>query len=103
MIQQAHRMFDEMKNAAIARLAGRTPEDIAEKARVPFDGTTFLLDTLGMHIRVQYPEYHMTPQLHDWHTLAVLHYLGSCRRHATDREVDELFPAKRRHGSRRWV
>ncbi|MFR8333448.1 MAG: DUF3786 domain-containing protein [Oscillospiraceae bacterium] len=64
-----------MKNAAIARLAGRTPEDIAEKARVPFDGTTFLLDTLGMHIRVQYPEYHMTPQLHDWHTLAVLHYL----------------------------
>ena len=56
MIQQAHRMFDEMKNAAIARLAGRTPEDIAEKARVPFDGTTFLLDTLGMHIRVQYPE-----------------------------------------------
>lgn len=75
MIQQAHRMFDEMKNAAIARLAGRTPEDIAEKARVPFDGTTFLLDTLGMHIRVQYPEYHMTPQLHDWHTLAVLHYL----------------------------
>lgn len=75
MIQQAHRMFDEMRNAAIARLAGRRPEDIAEKARVPFDGTAFLLDTLGMHIRVQYPEYHMTPQLHDWHTLTVLHYL----------------------------
>lgn len=70
-------MFSEMNQAALARLAGRDPKEIARNGGVSYDETTqtFHISTMGMEMRVHYPEYTMTPELPGWHRLVILHYL----------------------------
>lgn len=69
------RMFSEMLKAARLWLADREPWDIARKAGVQFDGSSFSFLSLGIAVTVFYPDYHITPQLDPWHQLIILHYL----------------------------
>lgn len=68
-------MFTEMMKAARNWLLGRDPMEIAEEAGVSFDGTAFRFESLGRTVMVTYPEYTVVPQLEEWWTMVILHYL----------------------------
>lgn len=68
-------MFSRMLAAAKLWLADRDPKEIAEKAKVSFDGKAFSLETMGKAVTVSYPDCQITPELSPWHQLLVLHYL----------------------------
>ena len=70
-------MFSQMNQAALARLAGRDPREIAHNAEVRYEveSQIFHVPTMGMEISVHYPDYCMTPELPGWHSLVILHYL----------------------------
>ena len=70
-------MFSQMNQAALARLAGRGPREIARNAGVRYDEETqvFHILTMGMDVTVHYPDYSFTQELPGWHSLVILHYL----------------------------
>jgi len=70
-----NRMYSEMLKAARSWLMGRQPEDIAQKAKVSFDGSAFHFHSLGIPVTVSYPAYQLKPALDPWHQLIILHYL----------------------------
>lgn len=72
-----NRMFYEMNQAALERLAGRDPHQIAQNAGVRYDEETqdFCFSSLGKELRVHYPDYTVTPELPGMYTLVILHYL----------------------------
>ena len=67
--------YEEILQAARARLAGKDPEEIAWKARARFDGKTFSFDSFGQPVYVTYPGYEVIPHRSEWLTLVILHYL----------------------------
>lgn len=71
-----NQMFEEMEKAALGWLKDRDPEQIAQRAAVAFDGSTFRFSSLGQQVCVTYPDYQITPKLHHWHHLIILHYLN---------------------------
>ncbi len=70
------RAFWEMHKAACQMLAGKAPEEIAEKAGVSFENNAFCVPSLGKCYRFSYPEYVCEDKLHDWQYLTILHYLN---------------------------
>ena len=70
-------MFSQMNLAALTRLEGRDPREIAHNAGVHYDeeAQAFHIPTLGMDVTISYPDYHFTPGLPGWHRLVILHYL----------------------------
>lgn len=73
----SNQMFSQMNLAALARLEGRDPREIARNAGVRYDeeAQTFHIPTMGMCVTVSYPDYHFTPELPGWYRLVILHYL----------------------------
>ena len=73
----SNQMFSQMNLAAMARLEGRDPREIARNAGVHYDeeAQAFYVPTLGMDVTISYPDYHFTPELPGWHRLVILHYL----------------------------
>ncbi len=74
---QENRAFAEMLRTARAWLADRSPLDIAEKTGIVYEEeqNVFCLNSLGMEIRIQYPDYRMIPDVEEWHQLVILHYM----------------------------
>ncbi len=74
---EQNQMFSKMKQAALARLVGRDPKEIAAYAGVSYDDTlkNFHFRSLGIDVSVHYPDYTFCPTLPEWHTLVILHYL----------------------------
>ncbi len=72
---EKNQMFNEMMKAARSWLSQRNPEDIGEKAGVEYKDGTFYLMSLGVAVRVSYPDWKITPKLDPWHQLGILHYL----------------------------
>ena len=70
-----NRQFETMFAVARERLSQHTPEDIAEKAGARYADSSFSLKTLGQAVTVQLPDCAIRPQLSQWHTLTLLHYL----------------------------
>lgn len=70
-------MFSQMRQAALARLAGRDPKMMAQKAGVRYDEArqVFHVPTMGIDVALHYPDYAVSPELPGWHTLVILHYL----------------------------
>ena len=64
-------MFD----AARQMLAGKSPEEIANKSGVSFDGAVFQVESLGGSYRFRYPDYFCCCPMNEWHCLTVMHYL----------------------------
>lgn len=69
-------LFSNMHRAALQRLQGRSPEEMARRANVAFDGATFRLKSLGREVSLSFPGFKVAPQLRPWHLLTVLHYLA---------------------------
>ena len=73
----SNQMFSQMNMAALARLEGRDPGEIAHNAGICYDEDTktYHIPTMGMNVTVSYPDYYVMPELPDWHRLVILHYL----------------------------
>lgn len=73
----SNQMFSQMNQAALARLEGRDPKEIARNAGVRYDedAQAFHIPTMGTGVTVSYPDYRFTPELPGWHRLVILHYL----------------------------
>lgn len=74
---EKNQMFSQMNQAALARLEGRDPRQIARNAGVGYDEETqvFHIPTMGMNVTVHYPDCCFSPELPGWHCLVILHYL----------------------------
>lgn len=72
-----NQMFSQMRQAALARLAGRDPKGIARNSGVCYEEGTqqFHIPTLGRTVTLHYPDYRFAPELPGWHSLVILHYL----------------------------
>ena len=70
-------MFSQMNLAALARLEGRDPEEIARNAGIRYDEEmqAFHIRTMGLDVTISYPDYHFSPELPGWYRLVILHYL----------------------------
>lgn len=71
-----NQQFFNMLQAALRWLKDRSPEEISKHGNLPFDGKTFFFESLGTPVSVCYPDYHVTPDLDQWHILTLLHYLS---------------------------
>ncbi len=83
-------MFSQMNQAALARLAGRDPREIAHNAGVRYEveAQVFHIPTMGMDVTVHYPDYSFTQKLPGWHSLVILHYLDLADGfHLTGKEI----------------
>ncbi len=74
---EQNQMFSQMKQAALARLVGRDPRQIAAYAGASYDDISknFHFRSLGIDVTIHYPDYTFCPNLPGWHTLVILHYL----------------------------
>lgn len=70
-------MFSQMNQAALARLAGREPRELARNACIRYEAEAqaFHIPTMGMEVTLSYPDYRFMPELPGWHSLVILHYL----------------------------
>ena len=70
-------MFSQMNQAALARLAGREPRELARNAGIRYEAEAqaFHIPTMGMEVTLSYPDYRFMPELPGWHSLVILHYL----------------------------
>ena len=70
-------MFSQMDAVALERLAGRAPGTIAQNAGVDYDAAEqiFSFSSMGIPLRITYPDYTIIPAVSGWHWLAILHYL----------------------------
>ena len=61
----SNQMFSQMGQAALTRLKGRNPGEIARNAGVRYDEDTqaFHIPTMGTVVTVSYPDYRFTPEL----------------------------------------
>lgn len=71
-----NQLFSNMLRAALDWLKARSPEEISRRACIPFDGSAFRFESLGVSVTISYPDYHIAPKLEQWHILLLLHYLS---------------------------
>ena len=64
-----------MRIVARERLLRHTPQEVSRKAGVRYEDGMYLVDTLGKTVAVRLPDCTVLPQLSNWHTLTLLHYL----------------------------
>lgn len=76
MNKEKNQLFSNMLQAALTWLEGRSPEEISRQAGIPFDGNVFRFTSLGIPVTIHYPDYRIEPELEQWHTLVLLHYLS---------------------------
>lgn len=70
--------FDRMMKTAREWLADRPAEQIAANGGVCYDSerSVFTLTSLGRKVEIHYPDYTFSPDIEQWHQLAILHYLN---------------------------
>lgn len=73
---QQDQLFSNMLFAARDWLRARTAQQICRLTDASFDGSALHLETLGQSVCVTVPDYQLCPQLSQWHTLTLLHYLA---------------------------
>lgn len=66
-----------MTLAALARLKGRDPREIARKTGIQYgeEAEAFHITTMGTDATISYLDYRFVPELPGWHRLVILHYL----------------------------
>lgn len=67
--------FTRMLAAARERLARHDPSELAPRAGTDYENGTLRLATLGQTVTVRLPDCTVFPQLPQWQTLVLLHYL----------------------------
>lgn len=74
-MEKENRQFENMRIVARERLLRHTPQEVSRKAGVRYEDGMYLVDTLGKTVSVRLPDCTVLPQLSNWHTLTLLHYL----------------------------
>ena len=70
-----NRQYESMLAVARERLSRHTPERIARRAGVTWDGGRLTVPSLGQTVTVTVPGFTVLPELDMWHALTLLHYL----------------------------
>lgn len=70
--------FERMMKTAREWLADRPADEIAASGGITYspDRSAFLFTSLGREIELHYPDYTFSPEIEEWHQLAILHYLN---------------------------
>ena len=72
-----NKQFELMRSAARQKLEGADPAQLSVLTGLCWDGTTFDTETLGIPIRISWPECQISPVLELWHDLTILQYLAN--------------------------
>ena len=75
--KRENRAFQEMLQAAVKRLKGRSAEEIAVKSGVIFYSEENQLEVRSFDekIKIQLPDFQISQTMEEWHHLILLHYL----------------------------
>ena len=68
-----------MRSAARQKLEGADPVRLSVLTGLCWDGRTFDTETLGIPIRISWPECQISPALEMWHDLTILQYLANTK------------------------
>lgn len=74
-----NRQFELMRSAARQKLEGADPVQLSALTGLCWDGRTFDAETLGIPIRISWPECQISPALEMWHDLTILQYLANTK------------------------
>ena len=74
-----NRQFELMRSAARQKLEGADPVRLSVLTGLCWDGRTFDAETLGIPIRISWPECQISPVLEMWHDLTILQYLANTK------------------------
>ena len=74
-----NRQFELMRSAARQKLEGADPVHLSTLTGLCWDGRTFDTETLGIPIRISWPECQISPALEMWHDLTILQYLANTK------------------------
>lgn len=74
-----NRQFELMRSAARQKLEGADPVQLSVLTGLCWDGRTFDTETLGIPIRISWPECQISPALEMWHDLTILQYLANTK------------------------
>ena len=76
-MKDGNRAFAEMRKVALNWLAGRDPLAIAANTGIAFDSEKmeFVLTSLGVKVRLHWPDCEVVGELDAWHELLLLHYM----------------------------
>ena len=72
-----NRQYELMRDAARQKLKDADPVQLSVLTGLRWDGTAFETETLGIPIRICWPECRMIPELDMWHDLTILQYLAN--------------------------
>lgn len=70
-----NQLFSNMLYAAQHWLENRSPYEISRLGNISFDDGAFHFQSLGRSVTLTWATYEISPQLHEWHILSILHYL----------------------------
>ena len=74
-----NRQLELMRAAARQKLEGADPVQLSVLTGLCWDGRTFDTETLGIPIRISWPECQISPVLEMWHDLTILQYLANTK------------------------
>lgn len=74
-----NRQFELMRSAARQKLEGADPVRLSVLTGLCWDGRTFDTETLGIPIRISWPECQISPALEMWLDLTILQYLANTK------------------------
>lgn len=72
-----NRQYELMQDAARQKIQSADPNRIASMTGLHWNGSEFETKTLGIPIRISWPECRMVPSLNMWHDLTILQYLAN--------------------------
>lgn len=75
-----NRQFELMRSAARQKLEGADPVQLSVLTGLCWDGRTFDTETLGIPIRISWPECQISPALEMWHDLTIFAVSGKYER-----------------------
>lgn len=72
-----NRQYERMRSAARLKLKDKDPVQLSVLTGLRWNGTAFEAKTLGIPIRISWPECQISPMLDMWHDLTILQYLAN--------------------------
>lgn len=72
-----NRQFKLMRSAAIQKLQNTDPKRLSALTGLSWNGNEFEAETLGIPIRINWPDCRIVPEVDMWHNLTILQYLAN--------------------------
>ncbi len=72
-----NRQFELMRSAAIQKLQNTDPKRLSALTGLSWNGNEFEAETLGIPIRINWPDCRIVPEVDMWHNLTILQYLAN--------------------------